>query len=318
MPVLNPGLRRVRPEAPAYYPGAGGRLPVETLAAGRELAPQPRLRPGWFETCANPRCASRSLKMWRGRGTAFFERGWCCSPGCLRAQVESALRRETEVRGAAPESHRHRIPLGLVMLEQGWITPRQLRDALAAQKAAGAGRLGQWLLRRQAVSEELLTRALGLQWSCPVLSLESHDAESMAALLPRLFVDAFGCLPLRVAAARILYLGFEDRPDPVLALAVERMTGLRVESGLLPGSVFRPAQKRMLAARYPRTALTEAVSAISLGTALVKAMEGVRCADARLVRIHDCLWLRLWVRPQRGPYPEREAVEDLIGAASGR
>ena len=36
------------------------------------------------------------------------------------------------------ESHRHRIPLGLVMLEQGWITSGQLRQALDAQKVAGA------------------------------------------------------------------------------------------------------------------------------------------------------------------------------------
>ncbi len=58
-------------------------------------------------------------------------------------------------------------------------------------------------------------------------------------------------LPLRVAAGRILYLGFEDRLDPALALAVERMTGLRVESGLVRESLFRPAHARMLEARFP-------------------------------------------------------------------
>ena len=56
--------------------------------------------------------------------------------------------------------------------------------------------------------------------------------------MPRLFVDAFGALPLRVAAGKILYLGFEDRLDPALALALERMTGLRVESGLVQDSLF--------------------------------------------------------------------------------
>ena len=66
--------------------------------------------------------------------------------------------------------------------------------------------------------------------------------------LPRLFVDAFGALPLRMAANRIVYLGFEDRPDPALALAVERITGLRVESGLVEEPRFRPAYRRMLEA----------------------------------------------------------------------
>ncbi len=153
----------------------------------------------------------------------------------------------------AQESHRHRIPLGLVMLEQGWITSGQLRQALDAQRVAGAGRLGHWLVRQQGVSEQLVTRALGLQWSCPVLPLEFHDAEALTVLVPRLFVDAFGALPLRVAAGRLLYLGFEDRLDPVVALAVERMSGLRVESGLVQESLFasgaRPHAEREVSRR---------------------------------------------------------------------
>lgn len=223
-----------------------------------------------------------------------------------------------DTRLSAPEVHRHRIPLGLAMLEQGWITAAQLREALEAQRAAGAGRLGQWLVRRQAASEELVTRALGLQWSCPVLGAEFHDAEAMTGLLPRLFADAFRALPLRVAAGRILYLGFEDRPDPVLALAIERMSGLRVESGLVPGPEFRPAHARLLSARYPRAGLIEASSDISLAGALAKAMERTRPAEARLVRVRDCLWLRLWLRPQSGPWPEPDSIEDLICSTGGR
>ena len=84
-----------------------------------------------------------------------------------------------------------------------------------------------------------------------MLSLDLTIPEAWPPLVPRLFVDAFGALPLRVAAGKILYLGFEDRLDPVLALALERMTGLRVESGLVQGSLFRPAHARMLQASFP-------------------------------------------------------------------
>ena len=178
-----------------------------------------------------------------------FEGGWSCSAACT-ARVEAARAAGDRGAGTGEETHHHRIPLGLAMLEQGWITEPQLRLALDAQKTAGGGRLGHWLVRQQGVSEQLVTRALGLQWSCPVLGMELHDAEGLTALLPRLFVDAFGALPLRVAAGRILYLGFEARLDPVLALAVERMTGLRVESGLVQESLFRPAHARMLDAGF--------------------------------------------------------------------
>jgi hypothetical protein len=197
------------------------------------------------------------------------------------------------------------------MMEQGWITPAQLRQALDAQKGAG-GRLGQWLVRRQGVSEQLVTRALGVQWSCPVLPLEFHDAEALTSLLPRLFVDAFGALPLRVAAGKLLYLGFEERLDPVLALAIERMTGLRVESGLVRESQFRAAHERMLRARFPKVELIEAGSEPAMIHALSKAVERARPAGSRLVRVHDCVWLRMWPRPQAGPLPEADSVEDLI------
>jgi Type II secretion system (T2SS), protein E, N-terminal domain len=267
---------------------------------------------GWLQTCANPACGSGWLHLWRSRSAPIFEGGWSCSPACTRFRVAAAVRRELEGRLTAPETHRHRIPLGLTMLEQGWITSVQLRQALEAQKAAGGGRLGHWLVRQQGVNERLVTRALGLQWSCPVLPLEFHDAEALTVLLPRLFVDAFGALPLRVAAGKLLYLGFQDTLDPVLALAVERMTGLRVESGLVQESLFVPAHARMLGARFPRVELVEASSEPAAVHVISKAIEKKRPVDARLVRVHDCLWLRMAHRPPTGLLPEADTVEDLI------
>jgi hypothetical protein len=284
--------------------GAG---PPPGLDAGREAA-----RSKWLETCANPHCRSGWLHLWRNRSTPVFEGGWNCSAACTRARVTAAVRREMEGRVTAPEPHRHRIPLGLTMLEQGWITADQLRGALEAQKAAGGGRLGHWLVRKFGVSEKLVTRALSLQWSCPVLALDYHDAEALTGLLPRLFVDAFGALPLRVAAGKLLYLGFEDRLDPVLALAIERMTGLRVESGVVQGSLFGPAHTRMLGAKFPRVELIEASSEVGAVHAVTKAIEKARPVGARLVRVHDCLWLRMNLREPGGPLPELSLVEDLI------
>jgi hypothetical protein len=131
-------------------------------------------------------------------------------------------------------------------------------------------------------------------------------------LLPRLFVDAFGALPLRVAAGKLLYLGFENRLDPVLALAIERMTGLRVESGLVQGSLFRPAHTRMLNAKFPSVELIEAVSEPAAARAMARSIESARPVESRLVRVHDCLWLRMWQRPQTGPLPDAASVHDLL------
>jgi hypothetical protein len=315
MPILN---RKHAEEMKASLNG-----PVLQGATGEEVSNiqnasrRPGRRPsglhsGLLETCANPGCGSGWLHLLRSRSTPVFEGGWNCSAGCTRVRVETAVRRELDGRGNALENHRHRIPLGLVMLEQGWITAAQLRQALEGQRVAGAGRLGHWLVRQQGVSEQLVARALGLQWSCPVFPLDFHDAEALTPLLPRLFVDAYGALPLRVAAGRLLYLGFEDRLDPIVALAVERMTGLRVESGLVKESIFRPALARMLSASFPSVELIESASEPAVVQVLSRSIERGRPFESRLVRVHDCLWLRMWRRPQAGPLPALDSVQDLI------
>jgi hypothetical protein len=319
-----PVLRRRAPEAVSLTP-PDRREPrlssaVEVRALTRDGESPPTglegnshmQRPGWLESCANPGCNSGWLHLWRSSSTPVFERGWTCSAACTRMRVTAAVRRELEGRITAPEVHRHRIPLGLTMLEQGWITPVQLRSAVEAQRAAGAGRLGHWLVHQQGVDERLVTRALGLQWSCPVLNLEFHDSEALTCLLPRLFIDAFGALPLRVVAGKLLYLGFEDRLDPVLALAIERMTGLRVESGLVQGSLFGRAHTGMLSAKFPPVELIEASSELAVVHSLSKAIEKARPMASELVRVHDCLWLRMVLRPQAGLLPDTSSVQDLI------
>ena len=81
----------------------------------------------------------------------------------VTAAVPAAAREQTPWRRFLGDFFASKLAtLGLVMLEQGWITQAQLRRALDAQKAAGTGRLGDWLIQQDAVAEDRITRALGL------------------------------------------------------------------------------------------------------------------------------------------------------------
>lgn len=290
-----------------FAPGAG-----DDGNSGDPAGLASRLRSGWFETCANSTCRSGWLHLWRSHTAPVFEGGWTCSPDCTRERIGSAVARELDGRGSARETHRHRVPLGLLMLEQGWITHAQLRRAVEAQKAAGEGRLGQWLIGQGAIGEEQVTRGLALQWNCPVLAVDQHDPATMTAVMPRLFVDAFGALPLRIAAGRLLYLGFEEALDPILALAVERMSGWNVESGIVASEAFHQAHGRMLEARFPPVELIEAVSGPAASHALARSLERAKPGAARLVRVHDCLWLRMWERVGRAGRPGEGWIRDLV------
>ena len=312
MPFLRTG-KAVAPDPSAVFEGGGatphGRRPFQwELQAGSVDS----VRSEIFAGCANPSCRSGWLRLWRGRSVPIFEGGWTCSLECTVARLRRAVARELEGQGTVRELYRHRIPLGLLLMERGWISRDQLRLALGAQKKAGTGRLGQWLIRQGAASEEMIARALGLQWSCPVLGVEHHESTTLATAIPRLFLDAFGALPLRIAAGRVLYLGFEESLDPVLALAVERMTGLRVESGIVPESAFRPAHARMLEVTFPPAELVEAISQSAAAYALARSAERLKPVASRLVRVHDCLWMRLWTRTQQGALPETMTVQDMI------
>ena len=256
-----------------------------------------------------PAAARAGCSCGGSRETPVFEGGWCCSSSCMAARVASALAREMDGRGSPRERHRHRIPLGLAMLEQGWITKPGPAHGAARAKDRGGGKAGQVAGRERSASEENVTRALGLQWGCPVLGMESHHPEGLTALVPRLFVDAFGALPLRVAAGRILYLGFEDRLDAALALALERMTGLRGEWGLVRESDSIPripaARSALSRGRADRGAIERALAA-----AFAEAIERTRPVESRLVRVHDCLWLRMCLRGK--PAAARARIRSAI------
>src|SRR5260370_40482273 len=86
-----------------------------------------------------------------------------------------------------------------------------------------------------------------MQWGCPMLTTEGFSPEAMALVVPKVFVEKIGLLPLRVAGSRILYLGFADQLNASAAFAMEQMTELKVESGVVDGASFEAARSRLLA-----------------------------------------------------------------------
>lgn len=299
-------LQRTAKEAAAHSDLSG---PLESAGTSAALLPQ----------CGNPKCRSGWMKLWRSRQSPVLEGKWACSQACMQEMVQAAILREAgELNSHPPQRvvHQHRVPLGLVLLSRGVITQEQLRKALEEQRKAGTGRLGGWLIRRKAVDEEQVTRALSAQWNCPVLTGSPHDPVAMAPAFPRLLIDSFGAVPLRLAGRDLLYVAFEDSMDRCLVLAVERMLGLKVEAGLLNESEFRRVQQEVLRAPFPKTRLLEAANMRGLVHAFTSMLEERKAVRSQIVRVHDYYWLRIWRNPAategRGSVPAAEDVEDMV------
>ncbi len=258
------------------------------------------------------------MHLWRNRQVPGFEGKWACSADCMEALVASAVRREMDGNEVAQPLRTHRVPMGLMLVRDGTITVGQLHTALdeqrrASQEGSESRKLGEWLLQSGVLAEPALTRALSLQWSCPVFSLDGFEPEEMSAALPRFLADAFGALPARTPGGRLLYLAFSGRVDRSLSYALERMTGLRVAAGIAPDSEFRLARERYSAAAAPPAQYLEAASSWALVRSIARRIEAARAVESRLVRVHDIFWLRIWRRAPAGPgLPAPDTVEDLL------
>ena len=271
------------------------------------------LADGRRRICGSAECANGWTMPWRSRRRPIFEGRWGCCGRCVLAMARTAVRRELGD-GMVTASHRHRVPLGLVMLAQGWITQAQLRRALDAQREHGTGRIGEWLISECGVDADHVTRGLSVQWNCPVLTTEAFTPEAMALAMPRLFVEEFGLLPLRVAGSRILYLGFEDRLDASVALAVEQMTELQAVSGLVNAAQFSVARSRLMECEAVPAKVQGVMDSDALAARITAVLEQKQPVESRLVRLHGFYWLRMWMesgaRGKTGSLPG--GVEDMM------
>jgi hypothetical protein len=140
-----------------------------------------------------------------------------------------------------------------------------------------------------------IVRGLSMQWGCPVLTTEGFSPEAMALVMPKVLVEKFGVLPIRVAGSRIMYLGFTDRLDASAAFAVEQMTELKVESGVVEGGQFEAARNRLLACDGVETKLEAAENKDAMAARITAILEQKQPIASRLVRLHQYYWLRMWL-----------------------
>jgi hypothetical protein len=211
--------------------------------------------------------------------------------------VGAAIRREAREAGE-PERQDpqwHRIPLGLLLLARGVVTQRQLQHALHAQQRAGSGLIGEWLMDQGGTAQEHITRALAVQCGCPVLSPEDFRPEVMARTVPKVLLEATGGLPLRIAANRFLYLGFSGRLDASAAFAIQRMSGLKVQTGLLDPHQWTSMHRRLRECSFIDTKFQPIPSLTVLARNVASEIVAAQPMASRLIRMHHFYWLRMWL-----------------------
>jgi hypothetical protein len=302
---------------------------LERLRRLSRALPKPRLtfqaqssRPPYRggRGCENPSCPAPRRPL-SAAPQRCFEGKWMCSDACWSAVLRQRIEREL---GAFDPggmvTHVHRVPLGLVLLSMGAITETELQGALEQQRQAKQGRIGEWLRKATELGEKEITRALGMQWSCPIFDLAAYRPQP--AEIPRELIEIYRFLPLPARNRGLLYLAFDRALNPVASFAVQHITGLRVEAGLAGESAFEEAWTRSLATQTPAAAVVAPRTKDQLLEAANSVLQDQNVSDASLARLHQHLWLRVFAASdeQNGPGGYRDYLlvipDELIKSRS--
>jgi hypothetical protein len=274
-------------------------IPYPVLMPQREAIGQDEKAAEDRSACEHPACGrlkpGHAAREWRR-----LEGQWMCSSACWSSMLRQRIEREISAwKVGRSATHSHRVPLGLLLLSMGWITEGQLQAALEAQRKAKQGRIGDWLRRETTLTEREITRALAMQWNCPIFDLAEYRPQPVE--IPGELMGSYRFLPLPARGRNVLFLAFESGVDAIASYAVQHVTGMRVEAGLTAEEAFRDVWTRSLGLESGAAATVPVETSDELYDAAASVLRASNVSDARLARLHRHLWLRVfYVQQDRG------------------
>jgi hypothetical protein len=257
--------------------------------------------------CRHTQSVWRRLR--RRPGGVLIQSVRYCRDDCAERALTDALLRIRSASQRALASHR--VPLGLLLLSRQQLTVEQLRAALAAQRTAGRGRIGEWLLTLGFVSEQQVTAALARQWSCPVLRANSLASASfkLAALkpgasrapqIPLTLLESFVMIPVDyVETTATLHIAFGEGVDNSILYAIEQMLGCHTESCMAVPSYVRQHLQTLSGRRAESEVVFDRVTdGAESARIILSYCARLAASEVRLAACGPHLWVRL-LRPSR-------------------
>ena len=249
------------------------------------------------ETLSRRRDCTHYQRQWGALGrrpaAVRMKGAWYCADLCLEPTLAECTRR---LRSLKPPAVVHRVPLGLLLLSRHQLTVEQLRVALAAQRSAGYGKIGEWLQKLGFVTEQQITAAVARQWSCPVLQPNSSSLRAQPGLqLPVALLESCLMLPLDyVEATSTLYVAFGESIDYSVLYALEQMLACRTSACLAGPSLLR---QRLRALSQHRTECEIVFERVAGSAELARIVRSyclrVSATEIRMACCGPHLWFRL-------------------------
>lgn len=217
-----------------------------------------------------------------------------CGTECLQVAIlESLVQSRPALRRDATS---HRIPLGLILVSRQQLSIEQLREALAAQRDAGQGRIGEWLQELGFASELNITSALARQWSCPMLRNETAlTAADCCPQIPLSLLECFQMMPVAfVEASRTLLIAFCNGIDYTALYAIENVLGYHTQACLVGAKVLQVGLQALGRRRIADDVRFDRVEDDNECARIVGSYAAkVAAKELRMARCGAYLWVRL-------------------------
>jgi MshEN domain len=256
---------------------------------------------GWLRRfrlrCAAPDCAHRH-RLWppfllQVQGIILDGR-WYCSADCLQTHLVALVR--SLLAGSVRERPRHhRLPLGLLLVNQGAISQQQLREALRLQALSSAGKLGHILSQMGVLTSAELTAALSNQWGCPVYPLDSQaPLLGCQDLLPLTLLESARAVPVYLSLdGRSLHVAFCERLDHTTLYAVEQMLGCRTMACVADeASIARVLEELRRSSDIAETSFDTMRNPREIAGTIRNYAGEYRASRITVARASDYLWVR--------------------------
>ena len=169
------------------------------------------------------------------------------------------------------------IPIGEVLKEYGYITDEQLGQALAVQKKDGKRRLGTVLLDMGFVTERQILDAMGKKLGCKVIDLDATKVNpKTVGKLPRQLAEKYCALVIDAAGGRLI-VAVSDPLDLYAIEDIRQITGAQLEIVLAESAQIKRAVEYNYTDVNARSA---AIAANSIPETVKTAPKGVFEDDA--------------------------------------
>jgi|SRR5579862_235619 len=265
------------------------------LPVVRALTKLPSVVRDWAPRCANANCHKQTLKhiVSRKYKGLSISGDWFCSEDCFEETVRARILGLLGAKGQHEQPPSLRMPLGLQLVSREVLTADQLKVVLERQRVTGAN-IGDVVQELGFATQEQITAAVAMQWSCPVFSLEGQQLPAEIQIPYRL-LELYEMLPVHYASnGRKLLIGFVSRVHYHILHTIEYLTQcVAAPCFITPGDYQRYLRLGPSSAKENQALFERSSSPAEIAHLVRNYTHQFAAEEARFDLCRDYLWARI-------------------------